>query len=207
MLIVSGCIALLNAVFNSISAGIGNLVAECDTQKTARVFYELFSVRFFLISIMSFGVYIIATPFIVLWVGVEYLYPLFEAFLNIGLSVLLGLYYGLNGILSGILISLIGTITWKPYFLFRIVLKLSLWRYILVFIKHISAMFVAACISMYCISLMSFDPQQSFADLLLYMIVAISVFTGLVCLFLYLIAPEFKMFINRISNINRNFCR
>lgn len=51
------------------------------------------------------------------------------------------------------------------------------------FIKHISAMFVAACISMYCISLMSFDPQQSFADLLLYMIVAISVFTGLVCLF------------------------
>ena len=134
-------------------------------------------------------------------------YPLFEAFLNIGLSVLLGLYYGLNGILSGILISLIGTITWKPYFLFRIVLKLSLWRYILVFIKHISAMFVAACISMYCISLMSFDPQQSFADLLLYMIVAISVFTGLVCLFLYLIAPEFKMFINRISNINRNFCR
>ena len=243
MLIVSGCIALLNAVFNSISAGIGNLVAECDTQKTARVFYELFSVRFFLISIMSFGVYIIATPFIVLWVGAEYLlpnsilllitlimffnalrtsvesfliahgmfqdvwYPLFEAFLNIGLSVLLGLYFGLNGILSGILISLIGTITWKPYFLFRIVLKLSLWRYILVFIKHISAMFVAACISMYCISLMSFDPQQSFADLLLYMIVAISVFTGLVCLFLYLIAPEFKMFINRISNINRNFCR
>ena len=75
MLIVSGCIALLNAVFNSISAGIGNLVAECDTQKTARVFYELFSVRFFLISIMSFGVYIIATPFIVLWVGVEYLLP------------------------------------------------------------------------------------------------------------------------------------
>lgn len=137
MLIVSGCIALLNAVFNSISAGIGNLVAECDTQKTARVFYELFSVRFFLISIMSFGVYIIATPFIVLWVGVEYLlpnsilllitlimffnalrtsvesfliahgmfqdvwYPLFEAFLNIGLSVLLGLYYGLNGIYRG----------------------------------------------------------------------------------------------------------
>ncbi len=28
-------------------------------------------------------------------------YPLFEAFLNIGLSVLLGLYFGLNGILSG----------------------------------------------------------------------------------------------------------
>ena len=75
------------------------------------------------------------------------------------------------------------------------------------FSLDISAMFVAACISMYCISLMSFDPQQSFADLLLYMIVAISVFTGLVCLFLYLIAPEFKMFINRISNINRNFCR
>ena len=39
MLIVSGCIALLNAVFNSISAGIGNLVAECDTQKTATVSY------------------------------------------------------------------------------------------------------------------------------------------------------------------------
>lgn len=46
--------------------------------------------------------------------------PLAEAGLNIGFSILLGYFWGLNGIIIGILISQIVIISiWKPLFLFR----------------------------------------------------------------------------------------
>lgn len=46
--------------------------------------------------------------------------PLAEAGLNIGFSILLGYFWGLNGIIIGILISQISIISiWKPFFLFR----------------------------------------------------------------------------------------
>lgn len=65
-----------------------------------------------------------------------------ETFLNIGFSVLLGYFWGLNGILSGVIISLIVIpVIWRPYFLFRNYMKGYLghfWRmygtHILVFI-------------------------------------------------------------------------
>ena len=46
--------------------------------------------------------------------------PVVEATLNIGLSILLGYFFGLEGILSGVLISLIVIVgIWKPYFLYK----------------------------------------------------------------------------------------
>lgn len=45
--------------------------------------------------------------------------PLVEASLNVGLSIILGYYYSINGIISGIAISqIIIILIWKPYFLF-----------------------------------------------------------------------------------------
>lgn len=44
--------------------------------------------------------------------------PIIEAVINLGLSLLLGYFFGLNGILVGVLISLIViAFVWKPYFL------------------------------------------------------------------------------------------
>lgn len=46
--------------------------------------------------------------------------PIVEAILNLGLSILLGYYYGLTGILSGVIISqLIVVCSWKPFFLYK----------------------------------------------------------------------------------------
>lgn len=46
--------------------------------------------------------------------------PITEASLNIGLSIILGYLYGLNGIISGIILSqVIIVLIWKPYFLFK----------------------------------------------------------------------------------------
>ena len=45
MLIITGVTALMTAIFNSMNAGIGNLVAQGDKQRIMAVFEELFSVQ------------------------------------------------------------------------------------------------------------------------------------------------------------------
>lgn len=72
MLIVNGLLGLLNAVFNGMAASVGSLVAEGDQNKILKVFRELFSSRFWIVTILAFGIYMLADPFISLWVGPQY---------------------------------------------------------------------------------------------------------------------------------------
>ena len=70
--------------------------------------------------------------------------PIVEAVLNLGFSIGLGYYYGLHGILTGVIISQIIIIyIWKPYFLFTKGLKEPIGIYIALFLKHLLA--GAAC--------------------------------------------------------------
>lgn len=62
----------LNNIFNGVGAGIGNLIAEGNNQKVENVFWELFSFRFLITGIVMFGIYQLMTPFIVLWLGEDY---------------------------------------------------------------------------------------------------------------------------------------
>lgn len=64
--------------------------------------------------------------------------PIVEVGLNIGLSVLLGKYFGLNGILTGVLVSLVAVVMiWKPYYLISRCLPMSLKRYLGLFALHL----------------------------------------------------------------------
>lgn len=73
MLIATGLQMLISAIFNSINAGIGNLVAENNKERTVSVFNELFSLRFYIVAVVCFGYYMLAGPFISLWIGGSYL--------------------------------------------------------------------------------------------------------------------------------------
>ncbi len=56
--------------------------------------------------------------------------PITEAGLNAGFSVLLGHFWGLNGVLLGTTLSMLAIVViWKPYFLFSKGFRLSVWRY------------------------------------------------------------------------------
>lgn len=176
MMIITGIRVLISALFNSVDAGIGNLVAEGNKIKIHNVFKEIFSLRFVISIITCFIVYQMTPSFIELWIGKQYLLPkstlwlmigimyiglfrfsvdsfinayglysdiyapVIEASLNLGLSILLGYFYGLNGILTGVLISLILIVgLWKPYFLFTRGFKTSLKSYIKIYAQHIIA--------------------------------------------------------------------
>ena len=123
---------------------------------TSEVFEEYFSLRFFISAVMTFGLFVLSTPLVTLWIGPNYLLPqstlliilaimyitlfrhilesfisayglysdvyatVVEASVNIALSVILGAFYGLDGVLGGTLVSiLLVVVFWKPYYLFR----------------------------------------------------------------------------------------
>lgn len=63
--------------------------------------------------------------------------PIAEAVLNLGLSIILGYFFGLTGILSGVAFSLLLIIcVWKPYFLYRYGFKERVWEYLLRYLKY-----------------------------------------------------------------------
>lgn len=79
--------------------------------------------------------------------------PVIEAVLNLGLSVILGYYYGLTGILSGVLISLLVMVVgWKPYFLYRYGFQESVWEYVWRYTKLLCLMALACLLSEWLIS-------------------------------------------------------
>lgn len=73
MLIVSGVTSLIVAIFNSMNAGVGNLVARGDKPRIMRVFDELFSIRFFITMVICFCSYALTQPFMKIWMGPELL--------------------------------------------------------------------------------------------------------------------------------------
>lgn len=72
MMIVSKVSLLFSSVLGSLGAGIGNLVAEGNKKTIMKVFWELNTIMHFSAGIMVFGFYHFLEPFIIIWLGSEY---------------------------------------------------------------------------------------------------------------------------------------
>lgn len=73
--------------------------------------------------------------------------PWVEAVLNLGLSIILGFYYGIFGIMIGTFVSMVAIVViWKPYFLFRDGFKENLILYWETVFKFIFIFILAVCI-------------------------------------------------------------
>ncbi len=64
---------LCTSVLDSASAGVGNLVAEGKKDKIVKVFWELMSARYWAAGLLSSFLYFTIPPFIINWLGEEYL--------------------------------------------------------------------------------------------------------------------------------------
>jgi O-antigen/teichoic acid export membrane protein len=62
----------INTFLESTGAGVGNLIASGDKNRIKRVFWELLSLRYFIGGVITFAIYTCTKPFIVLWLGKEY---------------------------------------------------------------------------------------------------------------------------------------
>lgn len=234
ILIIGGVTAFLGAIFNSMNAGIGNLVAEGNKQRIIEIFEELFSIRFFFLCIACFGIYKLTPAFITLWIGQEYLLdnvslrlliaimyinisrltvdsyinayglfkdiwaPITETIINIGMSIFLGYFWGLHGILGGVLLSLfIIVFCWKPYFLFHYGLKEQFKQYLLMYFKHIVAIVLTYCLSQYIISFFKQDPSLSIKSFIICGIIYTTVFSIILFLGLYILTQGMKRFYSK----------
>lgn len=64
---------LITAIFSGMGGSVGNMVAEGNKQLIIKVFRELFSIRFLMISVSSICLLLLTEPFITVWIGKDYL--------------------------------------------------------------------------------------------------------------------------------------
>lgn len=240
LIITNNLTLLLNAMFAGLSASVGNMLIEGNRKLILKVFKELFSSRFLAVATCSICTWLLADPFITVWLGAEYLLdkttllmiivlfylgtmravvdtfisayglfqdiwaPLVESILNLGCSIGLGYFYGLHGILGGVIISQVLVIFfWKPYFLFSQGLKESIWVYIGLYIKHL----VVAGICLYVVRaiglLIPVDPACGIWNFLMY---AAIIFLNCVLLLgstLYVVEVGMRSFVSRMLAVAR----
>lgn len=239
MILTNNLNYLLAAMFAGLGGSVGNMVAEGDRQLILKVFKELFSSRFLAVMVCSICMWLLADPFITVWLGPDYLLdrttllliivifflgamravvdtfinsyglfqdiwsPVAEAILNLGFSIGLGYFYGLHGILTGVIISqLIIIFTWKPYFLFTRGMKEPIWIYVVLYLKHLLA--GAACffaVRALC-GLIPIDPSSGVWHFLLYAIIVFIFCSLILGALLYAMEYGMRSFVRRMLTIS-----
>ena len=132
----------------------------------------------------------------------DILAPVVEAILNIGLSILFGYYWGLTGILLGVLISqILVIICWKPYFLYTQGFKDNIFEYILQYCKYILILSILFLGCRFIMRNMIVLPQNTYVQWIISAII-IFLFYGLLSLFvLSCIDKPTRAFVHRIYRI------
>lgn len=74
LLITSALDIILNQIFNSVVASVGNLFASKDSSDAFNIFKSINFFNFWVCSILSVGLLCLFNPFIELWVGKSYLF-------------------------------------------------------------------------------------------------------------------------------------
>ena len=138
-LIIDKMNQLLNNLFGSVSAGIGNLIAEGNSQKVIQIFWELMAMRFF-ISLSK------GTDSFLYGYGLfnDTWAPVSESIIYIIVALIGGYYCGLIGVIWGSTISLFIIVgMWKPYFLFVKGFKQNVCLYWVEWIKYVAILVVS----------------------------------------------------------------
>lgn len=60
------------ALFSSVFASVGNLIASSTKEKSFAVMKELFALSFFLTGLCLFGIFFLMDDFVILWIGKQY---------------------------------------------------------------------------------------------------------------------------------------
>jgi O-antigen/teichoic acid export membrane protein len=131
--------------------------------------------------------------------------PVAEAVLNIGISVFLGYFFGLNGILLGVIISsLIIVFLWKPYFLFSNALNHSVIWFLKLYLKHLLVFIFVFLIVIFCVlNSLNIKPEESVNSFLLYSIIGITSFSLFLFVGLYVLESGMRRFTDRLIKISK----
>ncbi|WP_353334000.1 lipopolysaccharide biosynthesis protein [Bacteroides sedimenti] len=239
-MIINKVLVMFITALDGASAGVGNLVAEGNKKNIVKVFWELMSIRYFIAGIVIFSFYHLLEPFIIWWLGPQYLLDhtililllvnLFimqtrgvvdifnhsygqyadtwaawaEGIINLTITILTAIHWGIIGILLGKIISTCIIITiWKPYYLFTQGIRMPVKLYWKGTLKY----YVIFIFTFIVITLLSgflpFHPSQSLSQLIIYAVFTVVPFTIVYFLLILWKAPGMFHFINRFPIFNR----
>ncbi|WP_300854950.1 sugar transporter [uncultured Alistipes sp.] len=125
--------------------------------------------------------------------------PIAEAAINLGLSLLLGYYYGLNGILAGVLISIVLIpVLWKAYFAFKKGFCRSFCIYIRTLVKHTLLTAITILLFSYLRECVPASSKLSMLELLSEGMITMAIFSLLLGAVLYFTNSGLELFVNRL---------
>lgn len=128
--------------------------------------------------------------------------PVAEAVLNIALSILLGYYYGLTGILTGALISLILVMyVWKPYFLYSKGFREKAGVFYVKMLKYLLILGLSFICCRYLHSTIFSDSTSTWGMWLLKSISAVLIYGSITLLFMCCTDSPSRQFMKRFINL------
>ena len=127
-----------------------------------------------------------------------------ELIINVGVTIICGLQWGIIGILIGKLASLIPIVViWKPYYLFTSGFKISVRHYWQNVVRNYAISAFAIGSSLYLIQLVPINPYRTFWDWILYSAIGMIIFLTIDLSTTILFAKGAKDSFNRIKNIRK----
>lgn len=125
-----------------------------------------------------------------------------ELFINISITIIFGLKYGITGILLGKLISVVPIIIfWKPYYLFKSGFKLSYATYWKGTIRFYLIFTLSFAVSYLISKELTINPYKSYQQWIIYGIILIPSYLIINVLLLYICTPGARTCIMRIPII------
>ena len=227
---------LFSRALDGVGASVGNLVAEDNKDHTIDVFWQLNSMRYLITGFLCYSIYQFTEPFIVLWLGEEYVlnhnilillvvylylsnirnvvdifnhsYGLYadvwaawtELFINLSITVIGGIYYGIIGILLGKIISVSLIVTlWKPYYLFSKGIKQPISIYWKGTLRYHFAIAICFTATLLWSNILPFNPYENFIQFIIFATVNMTVFCILLIGCFFLFTPGTKQLFQRIK--------
>lgn len=129
--------------------------------------------------------------------------PIVQAALTLCLSITLGFFYDLNGILSGFVIAQFLIIkVWKPFFLFRNGLKEPFSVYSGILAKHLGACVVTIFVVRLILNLTGINPAQSFISFIVSAFTILLTSSPIMFGLLYLSEQGMRDFVSRLKKLS-----
>lgn len=226
---------------SSTDSGVGNLIAEGNQKKILSTYWELYTLRIIMAGTVCFALWNLITPFIILWLGKEYILsdtiialviakvyigiergattqflfgyglfwdvwaPIAETLISVGGAIIGGIFFGIEGVLFGSLLSLILIIEiWKPIMLYHWGFRIPILKYWKIYFLHITAIVVAWIFADNLIDYISLDPTENYLSWILFAIIATFFYLIIISLILFLFLSSMRRLLVRFKSILLN---
>lgn len=76
VLVMGGCLMLVEALFKGVTASVGNLVVSGNSKQIREIFWKIVTIKLIFAGAICCGIAVLSNSFITLWIGSNYVMPI-----------------------------------------------------------------------------------------------------------------------------------